>query len=308
LRRRAAIRTFAIVSAVSCFHFLTSGSEGWQDPFTIHSDVRLVLLDVAVRNVHGGFATGLPQEAFTVLEDGQPQKITVFSNEDAPVTVGILVDESQSMTPKRYEVLTAAQTFIEKSNAKDEIFVLNFNDTVTPGLEPPRLFSDSVQELRSALYRGQPRGKTAINDAIASGLKQLTLGRRDRKTLVVISDGGDNASELKRAAMFDMVSRSLATIYAIGLYDAEDPERDPGLLKRLAKVSGGEAFLPNSPSEMPAICSEIASEIRSRYTIGYIPQSGKASLRHILIRVNAPEKLTAHTRPSYRYEEVTKSK
>jgi len=308
MNRRSAMRTLVIASAVSFFPLLMGIIPKLpQDGFTIRSDVRLVLLDVAVKNRQGKFVYGLPKQAFHVTEDSQAQPITVFANQDVPVTVGILVDESQSMAPKRNEVLNAAQTFIEKSNPKDEIFVVNFNDKVTLGLRAPTLFSDNIEELRSALYRGIPQGKTAVNDAIVAGLTELESGTRDKKALVVVSDGGDNASTRKREDMLDMVSKSLATIYAIGIYDAEDPDRDPGLLKELAKVSGGEAFFPANPSEMSAACSEIAEEIRSRYTIGYAPQPDRASLRRIHIRVDAPNgvKLTAQTRTSYRYEKVT---
>jgi len=103
--------------------------------------------------------------------------------------MGILVDESLSMAPKRAAVLTAAQTFVEESNPRDEVFVLNFNDTVRRGLPDHVLFSGNIQQLRSALERGTPGGKTALKDAIETGLKQLELGRRDKRTLVMISDG-----------------------------------------------------------------------------------------------------------------------
>src|SRR5207248_1383723 len=136
---------------------------------------------------------------------GHPQRITVFASEDLPVTVGILVDESHSMTPKRADVLIAAQTFIEESNPRDEIFVLNFNDTVTRGLSDNVLFSGDIRQLQSALYRGTPEGKTALNDAVVAGLNQLDLGKRDKKALILISDGGDNASRHKRAEMIEMV-------------------------------------------------------------------------------------------------------
>jgi Ca-activated chloride channel family protein len=306
MNRRSAIRTFAIASAVLSFSHLMGNPSLPQDGFTIRSDVRLVLLDVAVKNKQSRFVYELPKQGFRVIENGRPQLISVFANKDVPVTVGILVDESQSMGAKRDEVLNAAQTFIEKSNPEDEIFVVNFNDKVMPGLKAPTLFSDNIEELRSALYRGVPQGKTAIYDAIVAGLTQLESGRRDKKALIVISDGGDNASRHKRADMLNMVWKSLATIYAIGIYDAEDPDRDPGLLEELAKVSGGEALFPKSPSGMSAACTAIAEEIRSRYTIGYVPQPGAAPLRRIHIRVHAPDgvRLTAHTRPRYRYEAV----
>src|SRR5262249_50433960 len=161
----------------------------------------------------------------------------------------------------RGDVITAAETFIEESNRQDEIFVLNFNDKVTPGLPGDKLFSDNLQQLRSALYRGIPEGKTALNDAVIAGLKQLELGRRDKKALILISDGGDNASEHGRREVHEMVERSIATIYTIGLFEADDPDRDPGILRQLAKISGGEAYFPERPSEMVPVCRSIAKDI-----------------------------------------------
>jgi len=278
-----------------------------QSEYTIRSDVRLVLLDVSVKNHEGGFVSGLSQSDFAVFENSRPQRITVFANEDLPVTMGILVDESLSMTPKRAAVLAAAQTFVEESNPRDEVFVLNFNDNVRRGLPDQVLFSDNIQQLRSALERGTPGGKTALNDAIVTGLKQLELGRRDKRTLVMISDGGDNASRHKRGEMLDLVERSVATIYAIGLYDSEDPDRDPGILREIAKISGGEAYFPDHPSDMVPVCRRIAKDIRTRYTIGYIPreEDGKSSLRRIRVRVTKRDhaKFSVRTRSSYRYDE-----
>jgi Ca-activated chloride channel family protein len=304
-----AIRNLMIAGTVSLMSGVLGGLPRQdQSGFTIRSDVRLVLLDVSVKDREGGFVSGLTKDSFAVFENGHPQQITVFASDDVPVTVGILVDESFSMTPKRNEVLTAAQTFIEESNANDEIFVLNFNDRVTRGLPEPMLFSGDIQQLRSALQRGIPQGKTALNDAIVEGLKQLELGKRDKKTLIVISDGGDNASRHKRADMLNMVEKSIATIYTIGLYDADDPDRAPGILKELAKISGGEAYFPNDPAEMVPVCRRIAKDIRARYTIGYLPQAenGAGAVRHIRVHASASGrgKLIARTRSSYRYEEI----
>jgi Ca-activated chloride channel homolog len=308
MKRRVAARNLIVASAVSFLlpGLLAASPVEDQPDYTIRSDVRLVLLDVSVKDREGGFVSGLSRDNFTVSENGRPQPITAFAHDDIPVTVGILVDESFSMTPKRVAVLTAAQTFIEESNPHDEVFVLNFNDKVRRGLPDRVLFSDNVLQLRSALHRGIPEGKTALNDAIVAGLNQLELGRRDKKTLVVISDGGDNASEHKRGEMLDMVERSVATIYTIGLYDADDADRDPGILRELAKISGGEAYFPESPPGMIPVCRRIAKDIRTRYTIGYIPQveNGPGSVRHIRVRVKTQDhrKLSVRTRSSYSYD------
>jgi VWFA-related protein len=301
MNRRTAVRNLLAASAGSVFTRLLVGNprddHPQEDPgiYKLHSEVRLVLLDVSVKDSRGGFVSGLSKANFNVLENGRLQSITVFDRGDVPVTVGILVDESRSMTPKRSEVLTAAETFIEEGNRQDEVFILNFNDRVVPGLPSNMLFSDDIQQLSSALHRGVPEGKTALNDAVVAGLKQLELGKRDKKTLVIISDGGDNASEHNRRDTLEMVESSIATIYTIGLFEADDPDRDPGILRQLAKISGGEAYFPDSPSARVPVCRRIAREIRTRYTIGYLPLAGlpsanigAGSLRHVNVRVSAP--------------------
>jgi VWFA-related protein len=306
--RRLTVSLFALAAAASCnaSAAVRSGQDSPRD-FTIRSDVRLVLLDVAVTDHNGRLVPGLARNDFSVTENGIPQAITVFANNDIPVTAGILIDESSSMAPKRAEVLAAAEALIERSNPNDEIFVLNFNDHVTRGLPDGLLFSDDNRQLRSALRNGTPQGRTALNDAIVAGLRQLELGRRDKKTLIVISDGGDNASHITRRAVADWVDRSLATIYTIGIADPDDPDRDPGLLKALARTSGGESYFPNSLADLGKICQSIAKEIRSRYTIGYAPPSGKfGDLRRVRVYASAAGHtgLVARTRARYRYEPI----
>lgn len=278
--------------------------------FVLRSDVRLVLLDVSVKNSKGGFVSGLAPENFTVTENGRPQPITIFANDDVPVTVGILVDQSRSMTRKRTQVLVAAEVFIGESNPQDEIFVLHFNDSVKRGLPPGVLFSDDVAELRLALNRGVPAGKTALNDAVVAGLTQLQSGQRDKKTLVLISDGGDNASQYTRQEMLSMVERSPATIYTVGVFDPEDPDKDAGILDKLARISGGESYLPPDPAQMVPVCRRIAKDIRTRYTIGYVPPAAGGTLRRIHVSASAPGhgSLVIRTRKSYHYDEVDASK
>jgi len=306
MKRRLAARYLVLAGAVSVLAGLAVALGQDESPaYTIRSDVRLVLLDVAVTEHKGSLVAGLGKENFDVTENGVSQPITVFANDDIPVTVGILVDESLSMAPKRAEVLAAAEALISRSNPKDEIFVLNFNERVKRGLPDDVLFSDDIGQLRAALRRGMPEGRTALNDAIVDGLQQLEMGRRDKKTLILISDGGDNASHAKRREMLDRVERSLATIYTIGLSSPGDPDRDLGLLKELARTSGGEAYFPTDLADLATICRGIAKEIRSRYTVGYTPQAGHfGALRHIRVYVSAPGHagLIARTRTSYRYE------
>ena len=295
--RRQVIGRGALAAAAVCL-----GAAAAPD-FVIRSDVPLVLLDVSVRDRAGGFVSGLQKENFQVMENGRPQPVTVFAGRDVPVTVGIIVDESYSMTPKRADALTAAMTFVHESNPQDEMFVVNFNDSVQYGLPAGEAFSGRETELRDALFRGVPAGKTALYDAVVAGLKHLALGRRDKKALVVISDGGDNASKASRERMLAAVEASAATIYTIGLFTEEDPDRNPGILKKLAHVSGGEAFFPANPAGTVPVCRQIAKDLRARYTLGYAPAAGKPGWRSIRVHVAAEGrgKLAAHTRAGYVY-------
>jgi Ca-activated chloride channel family protein len=306
-----AIRSLMLVALLPFPAAAQQGSEG-QEGFTIRSDVRLVVLDVSVKDGKGNHVSGLTRENFKVFDEGRPQPIEIFTGVDVPVTVGIVVDESYSMTPKRVSVVEAAETFIKESNPRDEVFVLNFNDRVKRGLPEGTLFSDNLEQLSKALNRGIPLGRTALNDAVIDGLEQLKKGTLDKKTLVVISDGGDNASKHTRREMLDMVASSGATIYTIGLYDATDLDRDPGILRELAKLSGGEAFFPETPPDTIPICRRIAHDIRARYTVGFVPQAqpGSNALRHVKIQVEAPGrgKLTAIARHTYRYDEIPNQK
>jgi VWFA-related protein len=292
------------VARLSGVHAQAKQKKDADETFTLRSDVRLVLLDVSVKDRNGGFAGDLTKANFAIEENGRPQRITVFSHEDTPVTIGILVDESLSMTPKHADVLTAANVFIQECNRKDEIFVLHFNDSVKAGLPENTPFTDDVKQLHDALMRVRPAGKTALYDAVITGLDHLAKGRQTRKALVVISDGGDTASRHTRREMLDTVERSAATIYAVGIYDEDDPDRAPGLLKQLAGVSGGMAFFPAANQPIVPVCRQIAREIRSTYTLGYVPDAGDGDVRRVQVHVAVPgrEKLVVRSRNSYRYK------
>jgi VWFA-related protein len=275
--------------------------------YKISTTTRLVLLDVGVRQSSGGFVSGLTKDNFHVFEDGKPQVITQFADADIPVTVGIAVDESGSMRTKRPEVITAAMGFLSASNPQDEMFVLNFNEKVSHGLPDTVLFSDNYIQLRQALWSGAPEGRTALYDAIVTGLKQLEMGRKDKKTLIVISDGGDNVSTATLKDVMNMVLKSVATIYTIGIYSEDDPDKNPVVLKRLASVSGGEFYQLPKLEEIVPVCQKIAKDIRTRYTIGYVPSESGKPIRHIKVTASSPDhpKLIVNTRTSYKMEEET---
>jgi len=309
MNRRSVVRVLVAASAGSLFpgwSWAARKEEETRD-YILRSEAVLVLLDVSVKDRDGRFVSGLVRDNFSVFEDGKRQTITVFDSKERPVDLGILVDQSRSMIPKRLDVLTAAAALIEDSNRRDEFFILHFNDRVKAGLPPGVSFSGSAHELRDALSRGVPAGKTALNDAVIEGLDHLKLGIQDKKVLVLISDGGDNASRRTRRETLEIVEKGIATMYTIGLHDPEDLDYDPDLLRSLAKTSGGEAYFPSSTQELVPLCRDIAKEIRTRYTVGYVPRAiGRNSVRNIQVIASAPGhgRLKARARTRYRYDEI----
>src|SRR5882762_9665611 len=149
---------------------------------TISTDVDLVVLDVSVKEAKGGYVSGLAKEDFRVYENKKLQPIKHFSHADIPVTAGLVVDNSGSMRAKRAEVVTAALTFVQASNPRDEVFVVNFNDKVQAGLPSDEPFTDQAEILRNALWKGAAEGRTALYDALAYSLDYLNKGRMDKKT------------------------------------------------------------------------------------------------------------------------------
>ena len=170
-------------------------------------------------------------------------------------------------------MITAALAFIQASNPRDEIFVVNFNDKVRPGLPSDQPFSDQIPTLRAALWMGNAEGRTALFDALGYSLHHLEQGRRDKKTLVVVSDGGDNASTLVRNEVLRKVEESRATIYTIGIFEENDPDKNPDLLRKLATITGGDYYPIGDLSEVLPVSRKIASDIRNRYTLAYAPPS-----------------------------------
>jgi len=278
-----------------------------QNEFTFSDNVNLVLLDASVKDPHAGYVLGLQKENFSVTDDGKPQVITQFGNVDAPVTLGLVVDNSGSMRTKRDEVLQAGLAFARASNARDEFFVVNFNNTVVPGLPPHMPFTDSLPALQRALYYGRVGGQTALYDAISYSLHHLELGHREQRTLIVVSDGGDNVSKISRADLLDQIESSRATIYTIGLADPENRDLNPAVLRKFAAISGGEYFQPKSLEDVLPIFERISKDIRSRYTIGFVPGefpghgTDKRVVRTIKVSASkAGRRLSVRARTTYR--------
>ncbi len=268
---------------------------------TISVVAALVVLPVRVTGADGDFVSGLTQEQFRVYEDGRRQPITLFRQEDTPVTVGLVVDHSSSMGPKLPSVAAAVSAFAQSSNPEDEMFVVDFSDNVSVKLPGGKPFTSDPRELAQAVSAVSARGMTALYDAVAEGLNHLQLGRWDKKALIVVSDGGDNASARKYADILELARRSQAVIYAIGLVDAHE-EENPDVLRHLCKDTGGLAFFPKEGQSVSEISASIAHDLRQQYTIGFTPEKkNNGSFRKIRVEVSAPGrgKLQVRTRSGY---------
>lgn len=270
-----------------------------QVPFTINVSVDEVLLHATVENRRGAPVSGLKEDDFQVFEDGALQPIKHFGSNDIPVTVGLVIDNSGSMGPKRRDVIAAALAFARSSNPQDQMFVVNFSEKVSFGLPANIPFTDEAPQLERALSRIATSGETALYDAVAAGLDHLKQGNRDKKVLIIVSDGGDNASRRKLPEVMALAVRSDAIIYTIGIFDEDDHDRNPSVLKKIARATGGEAFLPESLKDVVPICERIAHDIREQYTIAYVPTNKKRDGSYRAIVVKAGKRLAVHTRAGY---------
>lgn len=296
------IASLAVISSAQIFPSQADRSVPDRD-YTFSVDVGLVLLPVTVLDKSGRFVDGLQQSDFTVYEDGKPQEIQVFEKRDIPVAVGLIIDNSTSMVPKREHVIAAALELAEASNPEDEIFVVHFYDHIVFALKLGEAFTSDIADLKAAVSRIAGLGRTALYDAVIAGLEHLQMSRLRKRVLVVISDGGDNASTQSRQEMLDKTRRSDALIYSIGIYTDHERDRNPKVLKELAGITGGEAYFPRNESQLSEVCKRIATDIRSQYMLGYIPknQEKDGNYRKIKVSVEASDRgrLTVRTRSGY---------
>jgi VWFA-related protein len=275
----------------------------------IRSEVNLVVLRAAVINQRGQFITGLPQQSFQVYENKTEQTISVFHQEDAPVTMGLVIDNSSSMRDKRPSVNSAALTLVKASNPQDEAFVVNFSadyhvDTVHD-------FTSDIDEMKDALARIDSRSITALYDAVIGSIDHLKKGNKDRKVLIAITDGADNASRNGLQAAIGEALRSDALIYTVGVFSDEDRRSKASGVKKarralveLATATGGLFFFPETPADTETTCVQIARDIRHQYTIAYYSTNAArdGSFRTVHVTVTPPpgyDKLSVRTRRGY---------
>ena len=277
-----------------------TGALGAQDTALFRAKVGVVVLHATVKNGRGALVTDLDRSAFTVYENGKPQPITFFSRDDVPVSLGLLIDNSGSMRLIRPRVEAAALALAAASNPQDEVFIVNFADK--PRVDVP-LTSD-LQLIRKGAARVDAIGGTALYDAVDMAQAYVReRASRDRKVLVVITDGNDNTSVTPLARIQEELAQGAIAVYAIGLFrDQEAFNRGRRDLEQLTTRTGGLVYYPADMDQIDGVALEIAQQIRNQYTIAYEPtnQALDGSYRKIRVQVRAPERLTVVTRAGYR--------
>jgi Ca-activated chloride channel homolog len=278
--------------------------------FSLKVETVEVNLPVSVLDKDGRPIDGLKQENFQVFEDKVQQTIKTFRHEDIPLSLGLVIDNSGSMRNKRERVNSAALAFVRESNPDDETFIVNFDDSAY--LEQD--FTGSIGDLVDALDNIDARGETALYDAIYLSADHVKAGKKDKKAILLITDGEDNVSKYKFEKVVETLRQSKVTLYAIGLLEEDDqrgglfhapPSKKAKLdLVKFAEITGGQAFFPKNLDEVEDITKRIAHDIRNHYTITYTPTNANldGSYREITVKVTPPKnvgKITWHAKPGY---------
>jgi len=280
--------------------FLWAGLVLYGQEATFRTDTRLVVLNVSVFDKDGKIIRDLPKSAFTVYENGEKQTVSVFRQEDVPISLGLIIDNSASMTDKRDRVASAALAMVKASNPGDEVFIINFNESAVLAKD----FTNNIRDLENALRNLNAKGETAMRDALLLGIEHLRHhAHKDKKVLVVITDGEDNSSVETQTHLIEVAQQNDVIIYAVGLLGAEEPEsaaRAKKQLSELTQQTGGQSWFPNDVGEIANITPGIAHEIRNQYVVAYTPTNLAAdgSYRKIRVDVDVPNALV-RTRAGY---------
>ena len=259
----------------------------------IRVDSTLVLIPVTVTDPMNRFVTGLEKENFKLTEDKQPQEITQFSSEDAPLSVGVVFDCSGSMGHKLEKSRQAVAQFFKLANPEDEFFLVQFNDSANL----IQTFTRNLEEIQNKLAFTQSKGRTALLDAVYMAVHEMKKARNPRKALLLISDGGDNSSRYSEAEIKTLVKEADVQIYAIGIYESagarsRTPEETtgPALLTEIAEQTGGRQYQVDDLNELPDVAAKIGVELRNQYILGYSPRnlSRDGKYRRVQVRLVQP--------------------
>ena len=271
------------------------------EPTIFRTETRLVVLHATAEDSDGRLVMDLPRSAFQVYENGVKQEIKEFRQEDGPVSLGLVIDSSASMKPKRDRVAAAALALVKLSNPEDEVFIVNFDETPSLDVE----YTNDLQQLKKGLARIDSRGGTAMRDAVRTAIEHLKgRDKKDKKVILVVTDGNDNSSIERLETVIRAAQQDEVLVYAIGLL-SEESQRDADRAKRdldaLGRATGGQTYYPKDVSEVDQIAPRIAHEIRNQYIVGYTPSNQEldGSFRQIRLVVDSPKVASVRTRSGY---------
>lgn len=242
-------------------------------PLRVKTD--LVTLTLTVTDPYGRYVSGLTKSAFQVTDNGEPQDITFFSDADAPISVGVLFDVSGSMSSEKIRrAKKALERFVATSHPNDEYFLIAFNNRAQLLMDRTR---DGDALLRQ-LTLVQPKNNTALYDAVYLGVERVTRGSHNKRAILIISDGQDNASRYNFGEVRRLMKESDVVTYSVGILDRSDAASSYGMqgqafLDEISSVTGGKSYYPQSDVEMDEIFERIALELRNQYSIGYTPKN-----------------------------------
>lgn len=282
-----------VIYRVCLLSVLLAGILNCQESPILRADTTLVLIPVGVTDKLNRFVVGLGKENFKLLEDGKEQKITVFSGEDAALSIGILVDTSGSMDVKLSRSRQAAREFLKTMNQQDEGFLVEFNDSV----EMIHPFTNQFNEIDENLDKMQPKGLTALFDALHAALREMKHAKNPRKALLLISDGGENHSRYTATDISEVVREADVQIYAIGVFEptlkigrTREEKSGPELLAEITDQTGGRAYPARSLADLPALAAKVGIELRNQYVLGYSPANHDrdGSYRTVKVQLAAP--------------------
>jgi len=267
--------------------------------FKLNVNVDLTEVHVNVTDENDRPIGNLKKENFRLFEDRTEQNISVFKHEDIPVSLGLVIDNSRSIEPRKQRLDAAALSFVRKGNPQDETFVVHFDNEARLN----RDFTDSIALLEETLTQMRPFGQTAIHDALILALEQMPRARHTKRAILLITDGLDNSSKHTLSEAIEATKRSRVAVYTVGLLSQSGGIKAEETLRRIAEASGGRSYFPNNVEEARASMERVARDLREQYTLGYFPTNNlrNGKWRSIRVEVVPPAGLPKNTRLSASY-------
>jgi VWFA-related protein len=278
-----------------------SFAQDFDEVFKLNVNVDLVELHVSVFDEKDRTVSGLKQENFKILENRIEQPIAVFKHEDIPVSLGLVIDNSRSIEPRKQRLDAGAIAFVRRGNPEDETFIVHFDNQARISQD----FTGSVSALEQTLAATKPFGQTAVYDALVLALDHMEQANHDKKAILLITDGVDNVSRNTLQETIDRLRRSRVAVYTMGLLSASGGVDAEQSLIDIAEASGGRAYFPEDVEQARTMMERIASDLRQQYTLGYFPTSPHrdGAWRSVRVEVTAPlgfpPKLTTDYRHGY---------